>query len=139
MGQAGGVGRLQGVEELEAELGRPADREWAMAGGQLVEGEGVDQLAGHIDDAVLDDHVVEADQAGMVESGRRPGLGRDPVPEGGLVGVAGVGAGGEAELLDGQAAAVAGVAGPPDHAGRAAAQRGVQRPAAGDEPLGGVV
>jgi len=115
-----------------------AGREGAVPGQELVEGQGVDQLAGHIDDAVLHDHVVEADQGRTVQRGRGPGLGGDPVPQGGLVGVARVGAGREAELLNGQRPAV-GVGGLPDHAGRAAAQRGVQRPAAGDEPLGGVV
>jgi hypothetical protein len=81
VGQAGGVGRLQGVEQLEAELGHPADREGAVPGDQLVEGEGVGQLGGHVDDAVLDDHVVQPDQAGMVQGGRDPRLGRHPVPE----------------------------------------------------------
>jgi hypothetical protein len=138
VGQTGGVGRLQGVQELQAELGRPADGEGAVPGHELVEGQGVDQLAGHVDEAVLHDHVVEADQGGMVQRGRGPGLGGHPVPQGGLVGVARVGVGREAELLHGQRPAV-GVGGLPDHAGRAAAQRGVQRPAAGDEPLGGVV
>ena len=81
MGQAGGVGRFQGVEQLEAQLGHPADRERAVPGDQLVEGEGVDQLGGHVDDAVLDDHVLQPDQAGMVQRGRGPRLGPDPVPE----------------------------------------------------------
>ena len=39
---------------------------------------------------------------------------------------------------DGQAAAPGNLGGPPDHAGGAAAQRGLQRPAARDEPLGGL-
>jgi hypothetical protein len=81
VGQAGGVGRLQGVEQLEAELGHPADRERAMPGDQLVEGEGVDQLGGHIDDTILHDDVVQPDQAGMIQRGRGPRLARDPVPE----------------------------------------------------------
>jgi len=55
-----------------------------VPGDQLVEGEGVDQLGGHIDDAILHDHVVQPDQAGMVKGGRDPRLGRDPVPEPGL-------------------------------------------------------
>jgi hypothetical protein len=139
VGQTGGVGRLQGLQQLEAHPGHPAHREGAVPGDQLVERRGVDQLGGHVDDAVGDDHVVEPDQAGMLLGGRRPGLGADPVPQGRLVGAGRVRAGGEAELLDRQLPAVGGVGGPPDHAGRAAAQRGVQRPAAGDEPLGGVV
>jgi hypothetical protein len=138
VGHTGGVGRLQGVEQLQAELGRPEGREGAVPGRQLVEGQGVDQLAGHVHDPVLDGNVVEADQAGMVEGGRRPRLGGNPVPQGRLAAAGRVGTGGEAQLLHGQVAAV-GVGGPPDHAGRAAAQRGVQRPAAGDQPLGGVV
>jgi hypothetical protein len=139
VGQTGGVGRLEGVEQVQAHAGHPADREGAVPGDQLVEGHALDQLGGHVDDAVGDDHVVEADQAGMVEGGRRPGLGGDPGPQGRLVGAGRVGASGEAELLDRQLSAVGRVGGLPDHAGRAAAQRGVQRPAAGDEPLGGVV
>jgi hypothetical protein len=138
VGQAGGVGRLQGVEELQPEPGHPADREGAVAGDQLVEGAGVDQLAGHVDDPVLDDHVVDPDQAGMVELGRGPGLVGDPFPAGRLAGLLRVLAGREAELLDRQRPAAGHLGGPPDHAGGAAAQRGVQRPAAGDEPLGGV-
>jgi hypothetical protein len=138
VGQAGGVSRLQGVEDLQAESGDPGNREGAVAGDQLVEGEGVDQLAGHVDDAVLDDHVVEPDQAGMVEGGRGPGLGGNPLPAGRLAGILRVRPGREAELLDRQRPATGHLGGPPDHAGVAAAQRGVQRPAAGDEPLGGV-
>ena len=139
MGQTGGVGCPEGVEQLQAHAGHPGDLEGAVPGDELVEGHAVDQLGGHVDDAVGDDHVVEADQAGMVEGGRHPGLGGDPGPQGGLVGTGRVGASGEAELLDRQLPAVGRVGGLPDHAGRAAAQRGMQRPAAGDEPLGGVV
>ena len=65
VGRAGGMGRLQRAEQLEAELGHPADREGAVPGDQLVEGEGVDQLGGHMDDAVLHDHVLQPDQAAM--------------------------------------------------------------------------
>jgi hypothetical protein len=155
VGQTGGVGRFQGVEQLEAELGHPADRERAVAGDQLVEGEGVDQLGGHVDDAVLDNHIVQADQAGMVQRGRRPHLGRHPVPQDprparrdlAATRTAGLrptrpiwsGQGGEAELLDRQRAVGGEVGGPPDRAGGAAAERGVQHPAAGDEPVGGVL
>src|SRR5215218_798546 len=139
VGQTGGVGCPEGVEQLQAHAGHPGDLEGAVPGDELVEGHAVDQLGGHVDDAVGDDHVVEADQAGMVEGGRHPGLGGDPGPQGGLVGTGRVGASGEAELLDRQLPAVGRVGGLPDHAGRAAAQRGMQRPAAGDEPLGGVV
>jgi hypothetical protein len=139
VGQAGGVGRLQGVQQLQAELGDPADREGAVPGHQLVEGQGgVDQLGGHVHDAALDHHVVQADQAGMVELGGGPGLAGDPVPQRRLPGVGGIRQFGEAELLDGQVAAPGDLGGPPDHAGGAAAQRGVQRPAARDEPLGGL-
>ena len=49
VGQAGGVGRLEGVEQLEAQLGHPADRERAVPGDQLVQGEGVEQLGDHVD------------------------------------------------------------------------------------------
>ena len=111
MGQAGAMGRLQGVEQLEAELGHPADREGAVPGDQLVEGEGVDQLGGHVHDAVLDDHVVQPDQARMVQGGRDPRLGRDPFPEphllppaGTLPFPAGTRQRREAELLDGEGA-----------------------------------
>jgi hypothetical protein len=149
--QAGGMGRLQGVEQLKAELGHPADRQGAVPGDQLVEGEGVDQLGGHVHDAVLDNHVVQPDQAGMLKGGRDPRLGRDPVPDPRLPAPTGTrpaltGArpvatgtlpgtrrGREAELLDGEGAAV-GVGGPPDQAVLCAAQRGLQRPAACDEP-----
>ena len=41
-------------------------------------------------------------------------------------------------VLDGEGAAPGDLGGPPGHAGGAAAQRGVQRPAARDEPLGGL-
>jgi hypothetical protein len=133
VGQAGGVGRLQGVEQLEAELGHPADREGAVPGDQLVEGEGVGQLGGHVHDAVLDDHVVQPDQAGMVKGGRDPRLGRDPVPEPRLPVPTRTRCRREAELLDGEGVAV-GVGGPPDQAVLSAAQWGVQRPAACDEP-----
>jgi hypothetical protein len=75
------MGHLEGIEQLQAELGHPADREGAVPGDQLVEGEGVDQLGGHVDDPALDHHVVQPDQAGMVQRGRGPRLGRDPGPE----------------------------------------------------------
>ena len=140
VGQAGGVGRLQGVEELEAQLGHPADRERAVPGDQLVEGEGVDQLGGHVDDAVLDDHVVQPDQAGMVQRGRRPHLGRHPVPQARLPGRhqvpdPGREGGAPRPTARGRSGSVARQITP---AG-AAAERGVQHPAAGDEPLGGVL
>src|SRR4029450_7798517 len=105
----------------------------------------------------------------LAEGARPPRLGGDPVPQVRLR-AGRVGAGGEAQLLDGQLAAV-GVGGPPDHAARARAPRGgggsaqllrgelapgalrarpipaggagrargVQLPAAGDEPFGCVV
>ena len=137
--QAGRVGGLEGLEELQAELGDPADGEGAVARDQLLEGQAVDQLGGHVDEPVLDDHVVEAGETGMVEGGRGPGLGGHPLPQGRLLGNGGIGAGGEAELLDGQTPAGGHLGGPPGHAALGPPQRGVQHPAASDEPRGGVL
>jgi hypothetical protein len=137
--QAGGVGGLEGVEERQAELGDPADGEGAVARDQLLQGQAVDQLAGHVDEPVLDDHVVQADQAGMAEGGRRPGLGGHPLPQGRLLGNGRVGAGGEAELLDGQPPAGGHLGSLPGHAALGPPQRGVQHPAASDEARGGVL
>jgi len=138
VGQAGGVGRLESVEQLQAQLGHPADRERAVPGDQLVQGEGVEQLGDHVDHAVLDDHVLQPDQAGMVDGRRRPRLGRDPVPETRRPASTRPRPGWEPDLLDRELAA-GWVGGPPDQAVLGAAEGDVQRPAACDEPPAGVL
>jgi hypothetical protein len=138
VGKAGVVGCLEGVEQLQAELGDPADREGAVAGHQLVKGQALDQLADHVDGAVLDDHVVQADQPGSGQGGRDPRLGGDPLPQLRLPGIGRVRRRREVELLDRQPPAAAQLGGPPAHPAPGAAQSGLQRPAARDEPLAGV-
>ena len=133
--QAGGVGRLQGVEQLEAELGHPADRQRAVPGDQLVQGEGVGQLTDHVDDAVLDDHVLQPDQARMLEGGRRPHLGRDPLPEL-LLRPTGTGRDSSRSSSTVTWWPLESVA--RQNRPRCARRSGLQRPAARDEPLAGV-
>jgi hypothetical protein len=110
VGQAGGVGRREGVK----------------------------QLGDHIADAVLDDHVLQPDQAGMVDGGRGPRLGRHPVPAVRLPMATRLHPGRELDLLDRELAA-GWVGGPPDQAVLGAAEGGVQRPAACDKPPAGVL
>ena len=132
VGQASGVA-ASGRRAVEAELSHAGGREGAVMAIKLVRVRASSSSVAPVHDAVLNDHVVQAKQTGMVEGGGGPGLGRDPVPEVGLAPLTGVRSGREAELLDGELAA-AWLGGPPDDAAPRAAQWGVQRPAACDEP-----
>jgi hypothetical protein len=136
VGEAGGVRRLQHVKDVKADLGDPLGRQRAVLGDQLVEGERLQQLGGHVDAAVLGDHVAEADHPRVAEAGRRPHLAGDLRPELRPFGVAHPGR--QLQLLDRQRRAAFQVGGAPDDAGVAAAERGLQTPAACDEPLGGI-
>jgi hypothetical protein len=132
---AGPVGRLQGVNQVQPDPGRRRRRQRPRPLDQLTQGRRRHQLHDQEQPPVGLDHVVEGDDPRMVEPGRGPGLPQRPLPQRRPAGAGGPGR--QLDLLDGHRAAEQDVVGPPHRAHPAPAQRPPEDIAARDQPAVG--